>query len=76
AGELQGFAIAAEERSKFLPDMPTLMEKGVDMTFALQRGIVVPKGTPKEIIDDWAAVFKKAAEDPGLLAQMDAKGTG
>ena len=75
-GELQGFAIAAEARSKFLPDMPTLMEMGVDMTFALNRGIVVPKGTPGHVIDHWSAIFKKAAEDPDLLAQMDAKGTG
>ena len=75
SGELQGFAIAAEKRSKFLPDMPTLKEKGIDMTFALQRGIVAPKGTPPEVIDMWAGIFKKAAEDPDLLAQMDAKGT-
>jgi tripartite-type tricarboxylate transporter receptor subunit TctC len=75
-GELQGFAIAAEERSKFLPDMPTLKEKGVDMTFALDRGIVAPKGTPRDVIDQWSAIFKQAAEDADLLAQMDAKGTG
>lgn len=76
AGSLKGFAIAADERAKQLPDMPTLKEVGVDMTFALERGIVAPKGTPKEIIDHWAAIFKAAAEDADLLAQMDAKGTG
>jgi len=75
-GELQGFAIAAEERSEFLPDMPTLKEVGVDMLFGLERGIVAPKGTPRDIVDHWSAIFKMAAEDPGLLAQMDAKGTG
>ncbi len=75
-GELQGFAIAAKERSKFLPDMPTLKEMGVDMTFALDRGIVAPKGTPRDVIDQWSAIFKQAAEDADLLAQMDAKGTG
>ncbi len=75
-GELQGFAIAAKERSKFLPDMPTLKEMGVDMTFALDRGIVAPKGTPRDVIDHWSAIFKQAAEDADLLAQMDAKGTG
>jgi len=76
AGSLQGFAIAAENRSKYLPDMPTLKEVGVDMVFALKRGIVVPRGTPRDVIDMWAAVFKAAAENPDLLAQMDAKGTG
>jgi tripartite-type tricarboxylate transporter receptor subunit TctC len=74
-GELKGFAIAATERSPFLPDMPTLIEKGVDMEFALKRGVVAPKGTPREVIDAWSAIFKQAAENPDLLAQMEAKGT-
>lgn len=75
SGALQGFAIAAEERSKHLPDMPTLKELGVDMLFALERGIVAPKGTPKDVVDHWSSVFKAAAEDASLLEQMDAKGT-
>lgn len=75
SGELKGYAIAAEERSKHFPDMPTLKELGVDLVYALERGIVAPKGTPKDKIDHWAEVFKKAAADPDLLKQMDAKGT-
>lgn len=75
SGALKGFAIAAEKRSKHLPDMPTMKEMGVDMVFALERGIVAPKGTPPEIVEAWSKVFKAAAENPDLLAQMDAKGT-
>lgn len=75
SGALQGFAIAANERSKHLPDMPTLKELGVDMEFALKRGIVAPKGTPADVIDMWSQVFKAAAENPDLLAQLEAKGT-
>ena len=67
--------IAANERAKQLPDVPTLKELGVDLEFALKRGIVAPKGTPKEYVDYWAGVFKKAAENPEFLKQMDAKGT-
>ena len=74
-GALQGFAIAANERSKHLPDMPTLKELGVDMEFALKRGIVAPKGTPPEVIEKWSQVFKAAAENPDLLKQLEAKGT-
>ncbi len=74
-GELKGFAIAAAERSKHMPDMPTLKELGVDMIYALDRGIVAPKGTPQAVIDQWAQVFKQAAADPDLRKQMDAKGT-
>ncbi len=75
-GDLKGFAIASEKRSKSLPNMPTLKELGVDMIYALDRGIVAPKGTGKHIIEYWAGVFKKAAADPDFLKAMDAKGTG
>lgn len=75
SGELKGFAIAADKRAKQLPDMPTLKELGVDMVFALERGIMAPKDTPKEIVEMWSAVFKAATENPDLLKQMDSKGT-
>ncbi len=74
-GELKAFAIAADKRSKHLPDVPTLKELGTDMTYALDRGIVAPKGTPKDVIAHWGEVFKKAAEDPELIAALEAKGT-
>ena len=76
SGELKAFAIAADKRDPNLPNLPTLKELGVDMTYALKRGIVAPKGTSKEIVDMWSQVFKKAAANPDLLKQMAAKGTG
>lgn len=74
-GELKGFGIADVQRSKFLPDMPTMKELGVDLVFALQRGVVAPKGTPRDVLEHWAQVFKAAAENPDLKKQMDNKGT-
>ena len=74
-GDLKAYGIAAEERSKHLPNLPTLQEQGVDLVYALKRGIVAPKGTPADVIEHWSGVFKAAAEDADLLAQMDAKGT-
>lgn len=75
SGELKAFGIAAERRSKHLPNLPTLKEQGVDLVYALVRGIVAPKGTPKDVVDHWAGVFKAAAENPDLIKQMNAKGT-
>jgi tripartite-type tricarboxylate transporter receptor subunit TctC len=75
SGELKAFAIAADERSKHLPNLPTLKELGVDLEYALKRGIVAPKGTDPAIIEYWSDVFKQASADEGLLKQMDAKGT-
>lgn len=75
AGDLKAFAIAAEKRSKHLPNIPTLKELGVDLVYTLDRGIVAPKGTPKDKIKHWSKVFKKASENPDLIKQLDAKGT-
>jgi tripartite-type tricarboxylate transporter receptor subunit TctC len=75
-GQLKAFGIAADERSDQLPDLPTLKEQGLDLVYSLKRGIVVPKGTPNDKIDYWAMLLKKASEDPELLKQMQAKGTG
>ena len=76
SGELKAFAIAADKRDPALPNLPTLKELGVDMSFSIKRGIVAPKGTPKAAIDYWANLMKKASADAGLLKQMTAKGTG
>ncbi|WP_160115951.1 tripartite tricarboxylate transporter substrate binding protein [Candidatus Halocynthiibacter alkanivorans] len=74
-GGLKAFAIAAEERSDLIPDVPTLKELGIDMNYSLTRGIMLPKGTPKEIVDFWASVFKGPTEDADFVAQQAAKGT-
>jgi len=76
SGALKPFAIAAAKRSAKFPKVPTLIEKGINIKAALNRGIVVPKGTPKAIIDHWAAAFKKAVDDPEFQKKIAAKGTG
>ena len=63
SGELKAYAIAADKRDPALPNLPTLKELGVDMSFSIKRGVVAPKGTPKAAIDYWAGVLKKAAAD-------------
>lgn len=74
-GNLKAFAIAANERSPLIPEVPTLKELGVDMTFSLTRGVMLPKGTPQDIVDYWADVFKGPTEDPTFVAEQAAKGT-
>lgn len=74
-GQLKAFAIAANDRSDLIPDVPTLKELGVDMTFSLTRGVMVPKGTPPEVIAYWAEVFKGPTEDAAFVADQAAKGT-
>ncbi|MGI9364634.1 MAG: Bug family tripartite tricarboxylate transporter substrate binding protein [Rhizobiaceae bacterium] len=74
-GTLKALAVAAPERLPQFPDVPTLKELGTDMTYSLDRGIVAPKGTPKDVIEMWSKRIKAAAESPDLLAKLKAKGT-
>jgi tripartite-type tricarboxylate transporter receptor subunit TctC len=50
-GQAHIVAVAAAQRSKLAPDIPTFIEGGVkDFTAASYIGILAPAGTPKEIV--------------------------
>ena len=52
AGQLRALGVAASERAIQLPDVPTFAEQGIkDQEADTITGVVVPAGTPKEIVD-------------------------
>jgi tripartite-type tricarboxylate transporter receptor subunit TctC len=55
--KMRVLAVAAEERVPTLPDAPTFRELGFDIVGGAFRGVAVPKGTPKEIVDKLAKAF-------------------
>ncbi|MDU4961964.1 MAG: tripartite tricarboxylate transporter substrate binding protein [Sporomusaceae bacterium] len=64
SGRLKPLGIALPERDPALPNIPTLKEQGVDIyTWGSVKGVGLPKNAPKEIVDYYADVFKKVAED-------------
>ncbi|MEQ8354830.1 MAG: tripartite tricarboxylate transporter substrate binding protein [Kiloniellaceae bacterium] len=73
--ELKALGITTPERNSEIPDVQTLKEQGYNMIYGTDRGVMLPKGASQELIDHYGAVFKAAAEDPEVLAQMEAKGT-
>ena len=46
AGQLKFLAIATEKRHPEMPNVPTLKELGVNVVYDVNRGLMVPKGTP------------------------------
>jgi tripartite-type tricarboxylate transporter receptor subunit TctC len=51
-GKLRALGVAATERVAALPDLPTFAEQGVrDQEADTLTGMVVPAGTPKQIVD-------------------------
>lgn len=72
AGRIKALAIAARQRSKSLPDVPTMAEAGgppeleVDAWLAL----VAPRGTPPEVIRQINAEVNRQLADPEVRQQL------
>ncbi len=75
AGLLKFLAIMSEKRSPELPDVPTLKELGYDVEYAVNRGIMVPKGTPEEVKTKLGAACATAAKEPEFAKAMKLQGT-
>ncbi|MFW8566494.1 Bug family tripartite tricarboxylate transporter substrate binding protein [Orrella sp. 11846] len=74
AGLVRPLAVAAPERLKDLPDVPTMAEAGVaDFNVSSWNGLMVPKGTPEPIIDLIAKETLEALKDPEVIAQFESR---
>ena len=73
AGKLRAIAVSSLQRSRSLPDVPTVAEKGFpDFSAGSWFGFFAPKGTPEPVI----ALLNKAVNEalPSLSAQMVREG--
>ena len=75
AGQLKFIAIATEKRLPQAPTVPTLKELGVDVVYAVTRGIVAPKGTPADVLAKLEAACTKATAEPKFAEDMGKQGT-
>src|SRR6266511_3244764 len=64
ASKLRPLANFGAQRSKALPDVPTLKERGYDVVYYLWVGLFVPKGTPAAIVSTLSNTIDKAAASP------------
>jgi len=71
-GDIKVLAVADNERHTFLPDVPTLKESGfdVDDSSVNFRGLMVPKGTPPEVISYLAKTVPTMFNDKKTQGKM------
>ena len=75
AGTIKAYAIAAPERLKELPDVPTTKEAGSDFMFSAWNAMVGPKGMPKEVVDKLASALDKALDDATIIRRYEELGS-
>jgi len=76
SGQLRALAIMADERNPKYPDVPTLKELGIDWSSGTWRGIAVPKGTPKEVINSLYGKLSKITNSEKYKDFMSKNGFG
>jgi tripartite-type tricarboxylate transporter receptor subunit TctC len=75
AGRLRGLAVSTSQRSPFLPDLPTVAEAGVPgYETSAWYGLLVPTGTPKQVIARLNAESIKVLKLSDVKARLDATG--
>ncbi|HSV84001.1 MAG TPA: tripartite tricarboxylate transporter substrate binding protein [Ramlibacter sp.] len=79
SGKLRALAVTTKERSKSLPNVPTMAEQGYPgYDLSSWFGIVAPAGTPRPIVAKLNAAILKALKDPAVqesLADYELRGS-
>ena len=75
SGKVRALAIATKERSRLVPDVPTVTESGVaDLEVPGWYGILAPAGTPRPIVERLSREFNAVVNEPDTRARLAAQG--
>ena len=70
AGKLRIIATAGSNRSKAMPEVPTMREEGFNVQGDAWFGVFAPAGTPKALVDRYSAAIKSAVMVPEVSARL------
>jgi tripartite-type tricarboxylate transporter receptor subunit TctC len=75
AGKLKALAVTTAERSKLVPELPTLAEAGLPgFDISTWYGFFAPAGTPPAVVAKWNADVTKILTSPDVRAKLMADG--
>jgi tripartite-type tricarboxylate transporter receptor subunit TctC len=70
-GKLRALGVASVGRNALAPELPTMIEGGVDDFVALTfTGVVAPKGTPAPIVSKLNAAINESLKPPEVVAAL------
>lgn len=71
AGVIRPLGVMSEQRSVFLPNVPTFREQGFDEVWAVSRGIAGPAGLPKDVENALIGYLEKTISSPEHKAKAE-----
>jgi tripartite-type tricarboxylate transporter receptor subunit TctC len=76
SGKLRALALIAPQRSRTLPEVPTIAEAGLaDFEVTTWYGVLAPAGTPRPIVARLNTELVRIMHAPDLKERLDAMGT-
>jgi tripartite-type tricarboxylate transporter receptor subunit TctC len=75
SGQVRALGVTTRTRSPALPNVPTMIEQGLDYELPYWTAIYAPAATPKPIVEKLSAEIAKAMKDPGTVARLKDVGT-
>jgi tripartite-type tricarboxylate transporter receptor subunit TctC len=74
-GKLKALAVTQPTRAAIAPNVPTMIEAGVEgYSAGIWMGMLAPSGTPREIVDKLSRAANEAVKSPEVLALLAAQG--
>lgn len=73
SGELRILAVATAQRSRFLPDVPTLKENGIAVESDAWNALIAPAGTPPNIIAEINDEVRDTLSKPSVRERLEAQ---
>ena len=67
---MRALAVTTRTRAPALPNVPTMIEQGIDYEVPYWTAIYAPAATPKPIVEKLAAEIAKAMKDPGVVDRL------
>ena len=74
AGTLRALAITGDKRSPLAPDVPTMVESGLNFVTYTWNGIFAPAKTPKEIVTKLNTAIVKILKMPDVVESLKNNG--
>lgn len=72
-GKVKILAVATAQRSRFLPNVPTLKESGIDVESDAWNALIAPAGTPPAIIAQINDEVRDALTKPSVRERLEAQ---
>jgi len=75
AGKLRALAHWGDKPLVALPEVPSLKQAGYAATFAQWSALLVPAGTPDDVVQKLRAAARKVAQDPNVIQTITRAGS-